>query len=453
MNHPKVAITRTPSLKGNAEFLPPSRKYRRYAADVDAIEAAVAEAVKLAVGSVDKLIKPGQTVLIKPNLAFNAPPESYAVVDPRTVEAVTRYFKKNSKAGKVLVGDNPSLGKHVGRADIAFKTSGMEEAARLGGADEVIYFDEQPTVDVVVPGGKVAKKYKVFKPFLDADVVINLPKMKVHLAKTVTLGLANWQGIGPNHHPAEGGVDGKGLHMWQQGQHRNDINAKVVDEYRIRKADLTIIDGIIAMEGQGPHAGDPVEMNLILAGTDTVAVDAVTSWIMGFEPEEIGAIRMAFTEGLGERRMDHIDVVGVPAESVRKFFRRANGDPVGMYAGLDVYTQQSCPGCFVNIRGALDSFVRSGVNFDDFRAKVGDCVFVSGGLPDFDPETARGKTLFVIGDCWEYFPTSDNIRQAAKLAKAVIYRPGCAPVYIFAQINGDLQGLYKQATEPELVPA
>jgi hypothetical protein len=293
----------------------------------------------------------------------------------------------------------------------------------------------------------------VFKPFLDADVVINLPKMKVHLAKTVTLGLANWQGIGPNYHPA----DGRGLHLWQQGQHRNDINAKVVDEYRIRKADWTIIDGIIAMEGQGPHAGDPVEMNLLIAGTDTVAVDAVTSAAMGFEPEEIPAVRMAYTEGLGERRLEHIDLVGEKLENVRRFFRRANGDPVGMYPGLDVFTQQTCPGCYVNIRGALDSFVRSGIGYDDFRAKVGDCVFVSGGLPDFDPEFARGKTLFVIGDCWEYFPTSDNIRRATQVAREVIYRPGCAPVYIFAQVNGDLQGLYKKAVEktqePELMPA
>ncbi|MEA4907351.1 MAG: DUF362 domain-containing protein [Chloroflexi bacterium] len=445
MDKPKVAIVKTGEMKGNAEFMPPIKKYRRYAEDVDAIEAAVAKAMELTLGSVDNLIKPGQNVLIKPNLAFNAPPESYAVVDPRTVEAVTRYFKQNSKAGRVVVGDNPSLGKHVGRANIAFKTSGMEEAARLGGADEVIYFDEQPTVDVDVPTGKAFKKYKVFKPFLDADVVINLPKMKVHLAKTVTLGLANWQGIGPNYHPSQDGIDGKGLHMWQQGQHRNDINAKVVDEYRIRKADWTIIDGVIAMEGQGPHAGEPVEMNMIVAGVDTVAVDAVAGWVMGFETDEISAIRMAYTEGLGERRMDYIDHVGVDPASVRRFFRRANNDPVGMYAGLDVFTQQSCPGCYVNIRGALDSFVISGIDFNEFRNKVGDCVFVSGGLPDFDPEFARGKTLFVIGDCWEYFPTSENIRQAIELAKEVIYRPGCTPVYIFSQINGDLQGLYNQA--------
>ncbi len=445
MGKPRVAVVSTGTIKGNAEYLPPIKKYVRYDEDVDKIEAAVAQAITLAVGSIDNLVKPGQTVLIKPNLAFAAPPESYAVEDPRVVEAVTRYFKKHSKAKEVWVGDNPSLGKHVGRASVAFDVSGVGEGARLGGCDKLIEFDTCETVDVDVPGGKVLHKYKVFKPILDADVLINLPKMKVHLAKTVTLGLANWQGIGPNNHPTTDGVEGKGLHMWQQGQHRNDINAKVVDMYRIRKADLTIMDGIIAMEGQGPHAGDPVEMNLIVAGTDTVAVDAVCGYIMGFEEDEIPAVRMAYTEGLGERRMSHIETVGVDPASVRKHFRRAGGDPVGMYAGLDVFTQQSCPGCFVNIRGALDSFVLSGIDFDDFRKKVGDCVLVSGGLPDFDPEFARGKTLFVCGDCWEYFPTADNIRQAAKLAKQVIYYPGCTPVYIFAQLNGDLQGLYNKA--------
>ncbi|MCE1255076.1 MAG: FeS-binding protein, partial [Anaerolineae bacterium] len=63
MSNPKVAVVKTGSLKGNAEFLPPVKKYKRYDEDIDVIEAAVAEAVKLSVGSLDNLIKPGQAVL------------------------------------------------------------------------------------------------------------------------------------------------------------------------------------------------------------------------------------------------------------------------------------------------------------------------------------------------------------------------------------------------------
>ncbi|GFP28936.1 DUF362 domain-containing protein, partial [Candidatus Hakubella thermalkaliphila] len=158
----------------------------------------MARAVELTVGSGDNLVKEGQTVLIKANLAFQAPPESFAVVDPRTVEAVVSYFKESSRAREVWIGDNPSLGRHVGRARPAFETAGMEEAARRGGVDRVIYFDETETVEVDIPNGKLVRRQRVFKPFLEADVVINLPKMKVHLAGTVTLGLKNWNGIVPN---------------------------------------------------------------------------------------------------------------------------------------------------------------------------------------------------------------------------------------------------------------
>lgn len=431
MSKPKVSVVKCAPLDGNATFL--GGKFLRTDDDVAKIKAAVAQAVKLAIGSPDAIIKPGQTVLIKPNLAFQAPPESFAVVDPRVIEAVVSYFKENSQASEIWVGDNPSLGMHVGRAKPAFADSGMEEAAKRGGADKVIYFDESDVVEVNIAGAKVFKKAAVFKPFLDADVVINLPKMKVHLAGTVTLGLKNWNGIIPNVHPD----------AQQQGAHRIDLGQKMSDLFRVREADLTIVDAIIGMEGQGPHAGTPIEMNLIVAGTRTVSTDAVTAYIMGFEPIEIPAIRCAAADGLGEMDLEKIEVVGESADAVRKFFKRPNDNPVGMYKGLTVYAQQTCPGCYVNVRGALDSFKNSGIVMADFLEKRGEVVVVSGGLPDFDPQFAVGKHLFVCGDCWEYFPTADNIRQAAKIAKSVTYYPGCAPVYIFAQLNADLQQLAK----------
>jgi uncharacterized protein (DUF362 family) len=444
MAQPTVAISLTGRLIGNEHFM--QGEYVRYDEDVAKIKAAVKEAVELAVGSIDNVIKPGAKVLVKPNLAFQAPPTSFAVVDPRTLEAILLYLKEESKAGEIAVGDNPSLGQHVGRARPAFEQSGLLEASQRGGADRIVYFDEEETVHMKVPGGKVLREADVFKPFLEADVVINVPKMKVHLAKTVTLGLANWQGILRNEHPSEGGIPGHGLHTNQQGQHRLDIDLKVVDEYRIRKADLTITDAVIGMEGQGPHVGEPIEMGLILAGTDTVAVDAVTAACMGFEPIEIPAIRIAYHEGLGEMRLEQIEVKGAPIDEVKKPFRRASGNPLGMYPGLDVRMQQSCPGCFVNIRGAIDNFAKhSGFDLEEYKKRFGDVLFVAGGQPDFEPEDARGKVLFVVGDCWEYFPSAPKIREAMRLAAKVVERPGCAPVYIFAQINQDLIDLGTEA--------
>jgi uncharacterized protein (DUF362 family) len=293
VSKPKVAIAKCADPEGNAEFM--GGKFVRKDSDIAKIKEAVAKAVELAIGSPDAIIKPGQKVLIKPNLAFQAPPESFAVVDPRVVEAVVAYFKENSQAGEIWVGDNPSLGLHVGRAKPAFAESGMEEAAKRGGADKIIYFDETEVVEVDIPEAKVFKKAAIFKPVLDADVIINLPKMKVHLAGTVTLSLKNWNGLIPNVHPSD----------QQQGAHRIDLGQKFADLYRAVKADLTIVDAIIGMEGQGPHAGTPVEMNMIIAGADMVATDAVSAYVMGFDPMEIPAVRCAGTEGLGEIDQTH----------------------------------------------------------------------------------------------------------------------------------------------------
>lgn len=440
----RVSIALTGQLEGNAEFM--AGNYVRYEEDVRKIEDAVKQAVEMAVGSIDNVIKPGQKVLVKPNLAFQAPPTSFAVVDPRTLEAVVHYLKTESKAGEVAVGDNPSLGKHVGKARPAMEQSGLGEAAERGGADRIVYFDETETVHVKIPGAHYLHEADVWKPFLDADVVINVPKMKVHLAKTVTLGIANWQGILRNDHPSDDGVDGKGLHTNQQGQHRNDIDAKVVDEYRVRKADLTIVDAVIGMEGQGPHTGTPIEMGLVLAGTDTVAVDAVTSACMGFDPAEIPAVRIAAHDGLGEMDLDRIEVVGAPIAEVMKHFKRANGNPVGVWKGLEVLTQQTCPGCYVNIRGAIDNFgMHSGFDLGEYIDKLDQIVFIAGGQPDLDPELCRDKVVFLVGDCWEYFPSAPKIREALALARKVVTRPGCTPVYVFAQINQDLIDLGTEA--------
>lgn len=434
---PKVAIVRTGSFKGNEEFLPPKKTFVRLEEDIEQVKRKIEETINLAVGGIDNIVKPGEIVLVKPNLGFQAPPESYAVVDPRVVEGMVAFLKEKSKAKEVWVGDNPSLGQHVGRSRPAFMAAGMYDAAIKGGADRVIFFDEEETVEMEIPGAKIFKKAKVFKPFLEADRVINLPKMKTHLAGTVTLGLKNWNGIIPNEHPSG----------QQQGAHRIDLGQKFADLYRVRKADLTFIDGIIAMEGQGPHAGTPVEMNLFIAGTDTVAVDAVASYVMGFETIEIPAVRIAATDGLGERDIDKIEIAGTPIAEVRQFFKRPMIDPTGLFPGFEVVIQQTCSGCYANMRGALDSFHNTGISIEDFNKRVGDVYIIAGGVPDFDPQEVTGKQLFITGDCWKYFPSHDKVEEAMKLAKNVTMYPGCAPVYIFAQLNGDLQALYNRSKE------
>lgn len=431
MPETRVAIVQTGDLKGNPDFL--GGKFVRHQEDIDLLKQKIAETIDLAVGGIDNIITDNETVLIKPNLAFQAPPESFSVVDPRLIEAFVRYLKENSRAKAVWIGDNPSLGQHVGRSRPAFEAAGMRQAAERGGADRIIYFDEEELVDVEVEGALLFRHAKIYRPVLEADRVINLPKMKTHLAGVVTLGVKNWQGIIPNVHPSG----------QQQDIHRLDLGQKCADLLRVRRADLTFVDGIIAMQGQGPHAGTPVEMNVLIAGTDTVAVDAVTAYAMGFETVEIPAVRIAATEGLGVGDIDKVQILGTPVEEVRTFFKRPMNDPIGLIPGIRVIVQQTCPGCFANIRGALDNF-QNNVDIKDFRDKAGEIYIVSGGVPEFEPQWVKDKHLFITGDCWKLFPSFPKVEEAKGLAKTVTEYPGCAPVYIFAQLNGDLQALYQK---------
>ena len=163
MSKPRVAIVRTGDLKGNVEFL--GGKFVRHDEDIAQLKRKIAETIDLAAGGIDNIIGEGETVLIKPNLAFQAPPESFSVVDPRVIEAFVAYLKESSKAREVWVGDNPSLGQQVGRARPAFAASGMQQAAERGGADRIIYFDEEELVDVEIKGAKLLRHAKIFKPF------------------------------------------------------------------------------------------------------------------------------------------------------------------------------------------------------------------------------------------------------------------------------------------------
>ncbi len=402
--------------------------------EVEVIKGMIKEAIDLAVGGLDKLVSPGDIVLIKPNLAFKAPPDSFAVVDPRVIEAICRLIKEEAKCKELWVGDNPSLGPYVGIAREAFKESGMEEAAYRGGADKVIYFDETATVEVDIPNGMVFRKAKIFKPIFDADVIINLPKMKVHLAGVVTLGLKNWNGIIPYEHPSG----------QQQGAHRIDLGYKFADLYRAVKPNLTLVDGIIGMEGQGPHAGEPVVMNLIIAGKDTVAVDAVTSAIMGFDPFEIPSIRCAHTYRLGVADLREIEVKGARIEDVRRFFKRATSDPTGLFEKIHVWVQQTCPGCYCNIRGALDLFRKEEGLYEKLIERYGEVNIIAGGVPDLDVDRMKPSPLFVVGDCWKLFPSKKLVEKAIEKATKVIYYPGCAPVYIFSQLYADLVKLAEE---------
>jgi uncharacterized protein (DUF362 family) len=229
-------------------------------------EIAVPEAIRL-LGGIKKFANRGDVVLIKPNVSFPIPPEHGPdATSPEVISAVTRLFKEGG-AGRVVVGEQSVWGC---RTRDAFRITGIKEVVEKAGG-EVCYFDEAPRLNVKVDQGRVFKELSLPKITREADLIVNLPKMKTSFISHITLGLKN-------HYGFINFEDRRKFHRMY------DLAYAVCDIAKTVKCGLTLIDGIVAMEGQGPHAGTAKKMDLIIAGRDPVAVDAIGAKIMGFNP-------------------------------------------------------------------------------------------------------------------------------------------------------------------------
>jgi uncharacterized protein (DUF362 family) len=145
---------------------------------------------------------------------------------------------------------------------------------------------------------------KIAKTALNSTI-ISVPKLKLHRSMGVTLSIKNMMGA-----------------MTPKGSmHSGSLSQKIADLASVVKPSLAVVDGIIAGEGH-ETSGNPVEMNLVIAGIDPVAVDAVGAAIMGISPETVKHLEYAEQKGLGIRDLNKIEVVGVPIERVRRKFRQ-----------------------------------------------------------------------------------------------------------------------------------
>jgi uncharacterized protein (DUF362 family) len=316
------------------------------------IERMVREAVDL-IGGLSGRIRPGDHVVLKPNLFAPYPPP--ISVDRRVIASVVK-LAREAGAKRVTVLEGVSVGTLMKRVRPVmtpcgmargFKTVevmqmlGVKQAVEEAGG-EVLGVEDAEKVEVNIEGGMALHQVNYPKVILEADCFINLPAMKTHTMTMVTLSLKNLQGI----------LDEKGRYF----SHRDDIDQHMVDISKIRKPDLIILDGLLAMEGMGAgEAGSPVEMGIIMASADPVALDAIASMCMGIDnPLVVGTTRIAAHDGLGVANPFLIELVGAPMHEVRKKFQLPINftQPIeslvtGVYPNIDVYIGGACPACWL----------------------------------------------------------------------------------------------------------
>ena len=294
--------------------------------DQESIAAAVRRAVALA-GGLPEEVRPGATVLLKPNLVeVPYTKESGAVTHPGVCRAVAELVLERGAAP--IIADGAGMGSDT-EAVIAFMGYDL---LRCDGFT-VLDLKKEQAVGVMNPGAAVLPRMKVYRPAVDADVLINLPVMKTHDQTEITLSLKNLKGLLAD--------------SSKRAVHRRALFRGIVEVAAYFRPSFTVLDGIFTQEGVGPVYGDPVEMDLVMAGRDMVALDTVAGLIMGYSPAEVPTTVLAAEAGLGIAEPEKIEIAGLPWESVQRRFKRCSeseilreAPPGSLQIGAD-----TCSGC------------------------------------------------------------------------------------------------------------
>ncbi|NOY77369.1 MAG: DUF362 domain-containing protein [Calditrichaeota bacterium] len=250
-------------------------------------------------GGIEAFVRPGDRVLLKPNLLAAHPPEKAVTTHPAVVEAVARLVQE--AGGQVWIGDSPS--GSIRGIKRFWKVSGFLEVAERVGAELVSF--ETGALSLKVKNGR---RYFLSKWVEDADVVINLPKFKTHNLMLFTGAVKNMYGTLP-------GLQKGDFH--RLAPHPADFAKILLDVYELTRPTLSIMDGIIGMEGNGPAAGQSRKVGLIFASTDAVALDVVASFLMGYSPESLPTVREARERGTGATGWKAIETSVPDLESLR----------------------------------------------------------------------------------------------------------------------------------------
>jgi len=244
-------------------------------------------------GGIGAFVKKGQNVLLKPNMLSARDPERGVTTHPAVLEAVISEVQ--TTGATVRVGDSPS-GAIKGLHRYWENTGFLEVCKRKN--VELINFE--------AGGSKPCKvgshTYHIANAVFEADVVINLPKMKTHGFTLYTGAVKNIFGTLPGFQKAN---------FHKIFPHPAPFSQRLVEIFQCVKPVLNIMDGITAMQGNGPATGDLLEAGLVLASKDGVALDAVAAGIMGFRKDEIDVIRLAGLQGIGQANLDDIEIAGM----------------------------------------------------------------------------------------------------------------------------------------------
>jgi uncharacterized protein (DUF362 family)/Pyruvate/2-oxoacid:ferredoxin oxidoreductase delta subunit len=270
--------------------------------DVDLIEYKIREGFNLLGGEkfLRELIPPNSKVLLKPNLLSVEQKESPVVTHYAVFEGVIRVLKEYSN--NIVFGDSPGFGD--GRK--AAEKCGLLDIAKKYDVD---YVDFDEGINVKLENCLLCKSWNVAKAPYEADVVITLPKLKTHAMAYFTGAVKNQFGCIPGTEKA----------TWHTRMPKaNNFCKMLLDLNSVVKTSFAIMDGIIAMEGNGPKSGTPYKLNTIIMGKSITAVDSTAVRLIGYDnPLDTPVLKEAYDSNYGAVLPEDIEVLGESIESMK----------------------------------------------------------------------------------------------------------------------------------------
>jgi uncharacterized protein (DUF362 family) len=234
-------------------------------------------------GGMRAFVKPGDRVVIKPNIGWDRKPEQAATTHPLVVRTMVE-LALEAGAAEVAVFDYTCNEKRR-----CYNSSGMTEA--IGSLEDrrakLSHIDKRKFVPVNIARGKSLQEWQIYQDALQADCYINVPVAKHHGLSRLTLGLKNAMGV----------IGGN------RGSLHHNLGQNLADLATVIKPALTVIDATRILLDNGPQGGsieDVKVLDTLLASTDPVAADALATTLFGLQPGDIASTVAAYEMGLGQ---------------------------------------------------------------------------------------------------------------------------------------------------------
>jgi len=265
--------------------------------DPELVHESLSRGIEL-LGGLDRFVTPGEQLLLKPNLLVGADPEEVVTTHPSVLEGVAKLFQEGGAT--VRFGDSPGMEDPARAAEGA----GLMEAGMRSGAD---FVDFSPGKGMENSDGALVSRFPIAQAVHDCDGMINLPKMKTHQLTRITGAVKNLFGC----------IPGKRKALYHvQFQDPMAFSTLLVELHLLLRPRLHIMDGVVAMEGNGPRGGDPKPLHVLILSDDPVAVDATFCRLVGLDPAFVPTNAIGHRRGLGRFAEDEIAYVGDPLETL-----------------------------------------------------------------------------------------------------------------------------------------